>query len=300
MTTITKVIILEGPDGSGKSTLAARLRDQHGYQIVKFGPPRPREDMLVTYTNSLLTAIASKRPTVIDRHYLGESVYGPLLRGEDRLGAQGRDLIERLIAARGVRLIICSPPWKTLVKAWKAKDDLLKRVDQLCHVRAAYLAEAKRLHLVVYDWTQGQPPSLETTPTLPEGVTGYQEADTLWVGERPGKKHVKWDLPFHDTTNSARYLWESLQGVRGWRERRGAWTNAWDAEGEPRDLFGIVSALPKVTRVIPLGDAATDVCNHMRLDLVWQIMPMPHPQYWRRFHHHDQKGYTALLEAALR
>ena len=298
MTTAASVIILEGPDGGGKTTLARWLRDQRGYQIVKTNAPSPKENVFKSYTDSLLAAVESGQPTVLDRHYLGEGIYGPLLRGEDRLGRQGRDLLERLIAACGVRLVICSPPWAELVKGWAGKDDLLKRQAQLRQVRQAYLSEARRLGLEVYDWTRaadGPVSYLKVMPSLPDGVTGYHTADVLFVGERAGKKTVVWDLPFHNVTGSARYLWESLQSVDGWEERRGAWTNAFDAEGKPRALWMIVKALSRTRRVIALGDIAHRECKHQDINDV----VVPHPQYWRRFHHNDMITYTKKLEDAI-
>jgi hypothetical protein len=298
MTTAASVVILEGPDGGGKTTLARWLRDQRGYQIVKTNAPSPKENVFKSYTDSLLAAVESGQPTVLDRHYLGEGIYGPLLRGEDRLGRQGRDLLERLIAACGVRLVICSPPWAELVKGWAGKDDLLKRQAQLRQVRQAYLSESRRLGLEVYDWTRaadGPAPYLKATSSLPDGVTGYHTADVLFIGERAGKKTVVWDLPFHNVTGSAKYLWDTLQSIDGWEERRGAWTNAFDAEGKPRALWMIVNALPRVRRVITLGEVADCECVRQGVNNV----VVPHPQYWRRFHRNDMITYTKKLEDAI-
>jgi hypothetical protein len=293
---LSKIIILEGPDGGGKTTLANWLRAHHDYKVVKFGPTKPGEDALQTYTDSLLKAVKSKTPTVFDRHYLGETIYGPILRGEDKLGRQGRDLIERLIAACGVRVVICVPPWTRLVEAWQSKDDLLKRVDQLRQVRDAYLVEAKRLSVGTHDWTKRKKLNLETLPTLPDGVTGYPGADILFVGERPGKKIPRWDLPFHCDTGSARYLWESLQNVPWWTEQDAMWTNAFDANGVMRDLRMIVTtSLSLPQRVVALGDAAGQACKRQDVTHV----QTPHPQYWRRFHHNDTEGYTNLLKEAI-
>ena len=293
---ITKVIILEGADGSGKTTLANQLRDKLGYQIVKTGPPRPDENVFKSYTNSLLAAVESGQPTVIDRHYMGEAIYGPLLRGKDRLGLQGRDLIERLVSARGVTLVICAPPWSALVKGWKGKDDLLKRQEQLRKVNDAYLAEAERLGLMIYDWTAGENTlSLTAPPQLPEGVTGYHNADTLFIGERPGKKHVVWDLPFHTVGGSSKYLWEALQGIDCWREQRGAWVNAFSAAGRPTDLSLVVDSLLSVKRVIALGIIA----YQETINQVVESTQVPHPAYWKRFHAHDVTGYQKTLTEVL-
>ena len=291
---LARIVVLEGPDGAGKTTLANWLRDKHGYQIVKTGATKPGENVFVNYTNTLLAAIAHPGCTVLDRFHIGEAVYGPLLRGEDRLGDQGRALIERIVAARGVALVICSPPWPTLLKGWRSKDDLLKRVDQLRAVRCGFLSEAKRLELSTYDWTRGKELTTNPAPPLPAVMTGYHQADTLWVGERPGKARVEWDLPFHSVTGSARYLWESLPPGE---ERRWAWVNAFNAADEPSDLTDCVNSLPRLKQVVALGKVAARECT--RQGVAYAIL-VPHPQYWRRFHHHEQAAYAELLKEATR
>ena len=293
---IAKIIILEGPDGSGKTTLANQLRNKLGYIIIKTGPPKPNEDVFCSYTNALLTAVESGKLTVFDRHYLGELIYGPLLRGENKLGVQGRDLLERLIAARGVTLVVCSPSWKTLVAGWRGKDDLLKQEQQLHTVCDAYLAEAERLHLRVYDWTATSGDWYEAAPmSLPAGVTGYHQADTLFIGERPGTTRPEWDLPFHSMTGSARYLWETLHGISDWQDQRGVWVNAFNVAGKQIDLTAVITSLPNLRRVVALGGVAYQACTHQHIGAV----QVQHPAYWRRFHHHDVDEYQKLLRTAL-
>ena len=148
-----KVIILEGPDGGGKTMLAARLRAEHDYNVVKTGPPAADGDVTTAYLNALYAALHNPGRTVFDRLHLGEAIYGPLLRGIDRMGADGLALIEQTIADNDAALVICCPPWNTLVKGWSGKDDLLKTKDTLLHVRNRYMEEALRLGVEVYDWT---------------------------------------------------------------------------------------------------------------------------------------------------
>lgn len=148
-----KVVILEACDGAGKSYLAKQLHDQYGYSIVKTGPPAPDRDVAVTYLDVLYNALAYPGRTLFDRHYLGEAIYGPLLRGVDRMGPDGLAVVERVIADHDVRLIICCPPWDVLVKGWSGKDDLLKKETQLRWVNDQYLYHAERLSLQPYDWT---------------------------------------------------------------------------------------------------------------------------------------------------
>ena len=179
---------------------------------------------------------------------------------------------------------------------WREKDDLLKKESQLRSVRDAYMSEARRLGLTVYDWTGGGLPLLASPGALPTTMTGYRNAEILFVGERAGKKTIVWDLPFHNTTGSARYLWDALQLVRGWEERRGAWLNAYASDETSRDLATSIKTLPRLRKVIALGERAAEACHAQGV----KVHPVPHPQYWRRFHHNNVNDYAELLEAAIR
>jgi hypothetical protein len=148
-----KVVILEACDGAGKSYLAKQLHDQYGYEIEKTGPPPSSGDVSALYRHRLRTALARSTRTVFDRLHTGEAIYGPLLRGVDRMGVDGLDSIERIIAENDVALIICCPPWDALVKGWRSKHDLIKTEHQLRMVRDAYFMHAVRLGVRVYDWT---------------------------------------------------------------------------------------------------------------------------------------------------
>jgi len=149
---LAHTVILEGCDGAGKSHLANWLRNTYGYAIIKTGPPAPTGNLIVTYLDALYAAIHGQ-PTVLDRLHTGECIYGPILRGVDRIGIEGMALMEHVIANHSVRLIICSPPWETLVAGWRHKEDLLKDENTLRTVYERYLEEAARLGLEVYDWT---------------------------------------------------------------------------------------------------------------------------------------------------
>lgn len=150
---LAKIILLEGCDGSGKTFLANWLHDTYGYQIIKTGPPVPGIDVTVSYLRALRAAIKVPSRTVFDRLHIGEAIYGPILRGEDRMGPEGMAAMERVIAKHNIKLIICSPPWNTLVAGWSSKDDLLKDEATLLTVQERYLEEADRFGIQPYDWT---------------------------------------------------------------------------------------------------------------------------------------------------
>ena len=129
------------------------MHDTHGYEIVKTGPPPPYGDVTTAYLLALTDALDKPCCTVFDRLHLGEAIYGPLLRGTDRMGVDGLKVLERVIQLIGARVIIVCPPWDALVAGWSAKDDLLKHTAALRYVRHEYLEHAKRLGITPYDWT---------------------------------------------------------------------------------------------------------------------------------------------------
>ncbi|MBQ9267297.1 MAG: AAA family ATPase [Clostridia bacterium] len=75
------MIILEGIDGSGKTTLALELK-KHGFKMHHFGYDDSSKSIEQKYLDVL------KQNTdrmVMDRCFISELVYGPVLRGNCRL-----------------------------------------------------------------------------------------------------------------------------------------------------------------------------------------------------------------------
>ena len=78
---MTRLIILEGVGGAGKSTLAKALR-RRGYRTIHCGFDETTTNLEAFYRD-MLTSLAA--PTVLDRSFISELVYGPVLRGRSRL-----------------------------------------------------------------------------------------------------------------------------------------------------------------------------------------------------------------------
>jgi hypothetical protein len=117
---VNKIWILEGPYGSGKSTLASALHTR-GWKYMHAGAPKPGEDVFNSYFRMLCSAIGSGRDAVLDRCYLSESIYGPIMRGKDALGKEKRDYLRLLSVTAGVRNIICLPPIEVCLENWQRK-----------------------------------------------------------------------------------------------------------------------------------------------------------------------------------
>lgn len=310
----SRVLILEGPDGGGKTTLARHLHEKYGYLIAKTSQPKEGEDLFTSYTTSLLNAIGSWRPVVFDRHYLGESIYGPIMRNADLLGLRGKRLIERLLVSRGVHLVLCLPTWEKLLQAWKDKngDDYLRTEEQLGKINNAYHKALETLPLPVdniigYRWSSTDGPAeeaklmhalFEPIWSCPNFMTGWPQANTLIVGEQVNHKAVPWDLPFHHLGNSSDWLLDRLDDAHV-HEATLAWCNALDRDGKNNPLNLAQAAFPNLRRVIALGDVALGACQREFDVNQIDIHDLPHPQYWKRFKGTKPDEYTQMLSEAI-
>ncbi len=75
------MIVLEGCDGVGKTTLAARLAAAHGFAVVHSTVTPDDVDIVQRY----LAVLGDPRRLLLDRSFVSELVYGPLVRGRSRL-----------------------------------------------------------------------------------------------------------------------------------------------------------------------------------------------------------------------
>lgn len=148
------IIIIEGPDGAGKTTLAHKLATCLNLKYHHEGPPPVDIPPLDHY----LGVLEKYRhcSVVIDRFALGERVYGPALRGGDRLGQDGFDAVSRRCLELNAHQIICLPPVDACLQAWmfSGKPELFDKHAQFfeAYARFAYFA-FNLVQLYVYDWT---------------------------------------------------------------------------------------------------------------------------------------------------
>lgn len=293
-----KIIILEGPDGGGKTKIAKKIQHLRGYTYHHEGPPPRRKswDALAHYGGLLERARRARHDTVFDRFHLGETIYGPLMRGEDRLGIAGLKLMNRLIRATGARLWLFLPSYDTCLRNWRRKrsfDDDVEYVKDERIFKRIYNAWKKRYErqTPVFDYQSDSGEALLddllcARPTLPPGVVGSPSATWLFVGERPAGPL---DLAFFSRDNSSAFLNRCLVAA-GFREVAIAFVNAYSWRGGRRRIRQLQKRYN--LKVVTLGSVAYSVCLHQGVKIRASLL---HPQYWKRFHFHEEAGYVRLL-----
>lgn len=281
-------VIIEGPDGSGKTTLAKRLCAEQGYEYHHEGPP-PSHAVFEHYARLL---VETSSPTVFDRLHLGELVYGPLLRGESKLTDYHVMLLNRLMLARGIRLVTCLPRWQTCLANNRAKEEFIKTEEQL---REAYrrwavtLFDTTTVNQQSYNYTTDRSFSLRERPQLPPTAVGCPWAKVLLIGEQA---NGSLDLPFFGTGASSMFLNTALADA-GFGLFEVALVNALDANGRPNNLRAVSTTLGRDVKVVALGKVAEDLADKQRVPLAARLA---HPQYWKRFHHHEREIYVEKLK----
>lgn len=295
------LVIIEGPDKSGKSTLAKEVAKTFGMDYVHFGKPSADPAMdYVTFLKKL------SRPTVCDRFYLGEMVYGPMLRGNAGFKLLDLLTIERLCRLRQAVLIYAVTP-ETLVKErFLCSDYEAVTLQQNFEAARRFLAVApgRNLnHIFKYNGStkeklsemlnrlEGLLPSLiSTAQETKEICTGIGSVDspTVLVGESVNPRTTRFGLPF-DHGVSADFLMRCVRKAR-LDERRLYLCNAdtiYNVEVEYLARKGGAS-------FTSLGEVADKRLTGLGVP----HKKLYHPQYVNRFHHHDHQFYVKELSNA--
>jgi hypothetical protein len=285
------LIILEGPDGSGKTTLAKAL-EKAGYTYYHFGVPPPGADLFRFFMEPLL---AATRPTVFDRCYPSNAIYEPVMRpGGAVLTDIQEALLTRVVAARGGQVVLCLPPWRTVLANWLKKkgEEYVQDVEKMENIYVLYRNLAMvRYEYPVFDYTRTvvgsyvAALSLQCNCVLPAGMVGSPNARFLLVGERPNPNSLT-PLPFLDYRNSSGYLTECLWDA-GYTEPELAFANAFNANDQQTSF----NDEEKRWTIIALGEVASASLHQQGV----KHYPLPHPQFWKRFYAGERDKYVEKL-----
>jgi len=298
------LIIIEGPDKSGKTTLAKKIEEQFHYKYAHFSAPG--DDPASEYA-SFFSSISS--PTVCDRSYFGERVYGPLLRGASKISDLQYAVIERICRLKGATFIYASTPLK--VCQTRLYDNLTNKKISIKNNKEAWarfktLAPSCSLRpFLTYDATTqnaldgllkhlGQLlPSLRSHAILARkcctGVGTIYGRKIVFVGEGLNKKKTWLGLPF-DSGPTSNYLYEQCKKARI-PEHKVYLCNAVNLTKREVAFLNLAK-----TTWISLGNYA----NLKLLNLGVKHQSIPHPQYWLRFHAHKPGAYVKFLEATMK
>lgn len=291
---MNKIVILEGPDGGGKTTLARYLEQHHGFKYIHTGPPRG-EDLLEEYGYQLWRATYDSQPVVFDRLYLGERIYGPVLRGYDGLGEYGFKLMRRLTKGQGVYEVICLPPYETCFANWqKSHSDIVKNSHKFVEIYERYQTYLRTPGFGVWDYTNIDlrlagdivQSGLTEFSSLPPDTVGSPTASFFFVGDKANERRL--DLPFFASGggNSSEFFNDCLAQA-GYSEQEITLSNAYRLDKSVRTF----SNIPPKVQVIALGQRAAAVLQQQRVEYVQAF----HPAYWKRFHYHHTAPYIEQL-----
>lgn len=164
-----RLIICEGFDNSGKTTLAHRLAnrlqnmdDKHFCTEVMHSPgpltPEEMADWVDDLTRRCMFEGAEPNILISDRMpMISEAVYGPTLRGVNKLERFEDELWEKILALNPV-IIYCRPPSKVILETLGERDQMdgvVSRKAQLIRAYDVWFMQwlRKTQNLLVYDYT---------------------------------------------------------------------------------------------------------------------------------------------------
>jgi hypothetical protein len=313
-------IAVEGTDASGKSSLCDEIARQleASAPVQRMHKGRPEEEsrkwVLDEYAILHETRDFSDGHVVSDRWHWGEVTYAPLKRPhtcvDDQfglLGVAGWRWVELFMASRGMVQFWLYQPLEVIQTRLAGRGDDFVSVQDLEVIIKLYSDAAKATCSVLLATPKADSTSeipelaksmIEIAKTKTEEVSflrsfneyiGKPRPELLLVGDqRNGKTYTI--LPFMPiNSNSGEYLMTALT-EETWREV--GIVNSEDVAGERlMNLWTSLDCPP----IAALGRSAERRIVESGIPRS-AVNVIPHPQYVRRFHHHDKAEYGKAIE----
>lgn len=200
------LVIIEGCDAAGKTTLKNELVSRYNFiESVPKSLPTDKTDIIMCAENATAINLALENGdhVVMDRSWLSEAIYSPLLRNMDgRFKPYQLRMLERMAMTAGAVIVHCDPGWNEVKQNWQVRGDAHITEE---HVLWSLYRDYKRLptttNLPVYAYNYTQHPvlgawfeQLKTRIFLPPNeVFGSASASILVVCSRPPRDG---DIPF--------------------------------------------------------------------------------------------------------
>lgn len=304
------LIILEGVDRTGKSTLATALAEFIGGEVWHRG--KPSAHPLVEYEGALrgYDPLDYTRHVVIDRWHVGERVWPSVFNRATRYDLPMFLHTDMFLRSRGALVVYCyRPDSDALAREYREHGEPLEPAT-LTRALSLYDAALGQTHAATLRWSfeVSSSPSLEfivsSAKHRQDQVKRLHRITSEWVGSPYPEALLVGDelgpgydpvadaaVPFVPyATTSGHYLLSAAPRLAC----HGLVTNAHSASGSDH-LEPLYSKLGQPP-VVALGKRASRTL--MKLGI--PHCETYHPQYWRRFRHHEPHVYAELVTNAVK
>lgn len=310
------MIILEGADRTGKTVLANKLADHYGLSIIKYGVPKG--DPIPEYVKHLVDVNCE----ILDRSWYGEIPYSIVKRRPRYMNYLELRILDLMTMSWPHIVLYCRPTREEAQDRLKLEPDdyinsielnkLYEEFDNLfenIHANTMIINPFKEDDIYKINDTLVNSPLMVSLNKVVSAeawrfARGYHENANfvpgigtlepriLFVGERYNPR-----APYQITfwSPSGEYLFKCLD-KSGVNPALCHFTNSISQDVTPISAEQIRYLSPR--KIVCLGEVAySNVCN-AGLNSMTNIVKVPHPQYWKRFHAVDIDSYVKMLEDA--
>lgn len=315
------IFVLEGPDGSGKSTFAELFLKTLGPKARYLHLTNRFKDKMFTYHTAGIERclrLAEEGPVVLDRWWPSELVYSDTFRGGSKWPMGGR-LLDRVGMKYSVNYIFFLPDKATYLKNFETLNERRpkKGIGRDMH---ATMEECYDRYRVMHDNMQHRTDIFHFDYTTDNAEyfseqlnwVGYARKKSIpgwWdhryerlcagnvqgthlnnpriliVGDTSNPKVRRGTWPFMEHSNSSLFITEALD-KGGVPEDALMWSNSYTQPGypEPDPRLSVMYEEFQPDSVVAMGERAITACRFFKIPIA---KAMNHPQYYRRFRHHE-------------